>query len=70
MRNHGFSEHRNTMTCPEMAGDIVNFINHRTAENLIFMGHSMGGKILMALLKEYPEIHPRIKAAIIIDIGP
>lgn len=34
------------------------------------MGHSLGGKIIMYMLKEYPELLNRIKGVIIIDIAP
>ena len=70
MRNHGGSEHKPTMEIREMAGDVVNFIKEKNLKNLIIMGHSLGGKVLLSLSTSFPEIYDYIKGIIIVDIAP
>ena len=68
IRNHGQSPHTNEMNYEVMSDDIIELI-----ENLHFpvpphiAGHSMGGKIVMALLLKRPDI---VNKAIIVDIAP
>lgn len=47
LRNHGLSEHKETMSYGEMADDIDNFIKENNIRNPIIMGHSLGGKLAM-----------------------
>ena len=70
LRNHGFSEHKPTMEIQEMAADVVNFVTQKSLKNLIIMGHSLGGKVLMSMATAFPEIYPFVKAIIIMDIAP
>ena len=68
LRNHGSSEHRDTMSSIEMAEDVYSFIqNNNISSNLVIMGHSMGAQVLMAFSTQYPEI---LKAAIVVDFAP
>ena len=66
-RNHGESFHHKSMSYREMAIDIINLMDHLTISKAIIVGHSMGGKIAMALSQLAPE---RISKQIIIDIAP
>jgi pimeloyl-ACP methyl ester carboxylesterase len=38
-RNHGDSEHRPTNTIPEMALDLLAFIDKHNLDNIFLMGH-------------------------------
>lgn len=66
-RNHGKSFHNDSMSYQEMAQDITVLLDHLKLTNVILIGHSMGGKITMALSQLAPE---RISKQIIIDIAP
>ena len=47
-RNHGFSEHTDTMSYDEMSNDIVDLLTQRLGlQSAILMGHSMGGRTSM-----------------------
>jgi len=70
LRNHGSSEHKPTMEIREMADDVVHFIREKGLKNLIIMGHSLGGKVLMSLASDFPELYPYVRSMIIMDIAP
>ncbi|WP_413493423.1 alpha/beta fold hydrolase [Morganella psychrotolerans] len=67
VRNHGDSPRANTMSYAEMAQDVLDLITALTFEKVIVIGHSMGGKIAMALAALAPET---VKALVVIDIAP
>ena len=67
LRNHGNSEHKDSMSIEDMAHDLAQFIKDQNLKNLIIMGHSLGGRVSMKTCLHYPEL---IKGAIIIDIMP
>jgi len=66
-RNHGNSGHADTMSYKEMARDIINYANEHNIDKFSVCGHSMGGKIAMALGPMCPK---RIESLIIIDALP
>lgn len=70
LRNHGASEHRADMEIRDMAGDVVGFLRERNLGNLIVMGHSLGGKVAMAIATCFQEIHEGLKGVVILDIAP
>lgn len=70
LRNHGSSEHKSSMNIREMAEDVAHFIREKRLENLIIMGHSLGGKVSMSLATDFPELFPFIKAMVVMDIAP
>ena len=49
LRNHGLSPHNNEMNYPVMARDLINLLNDENLDSAHFVGHSMGGKVAMAL---------------------
>ena len=66
-RNHGDSPHAASMSYQEMAEDVVRFFTDNELENVILLGHSMGGKTAMQLALQFPD---KIVALIVVDIAP
>lgn len=63
-RNHGLSEHSNSMNYPEMAQDMKSLISENQAT---LIGHSMGGRTAMYLALKHPEL---IEKLVIVDVSP
>ena len=66
-RNHGKSFWSSDFTYPLMAQDVVNYCEEHQLENVLALGHSMGGKTLMHLACYHPDL---VRACIIADIAP
>lgn len=66
-RNHGASPWAETMSYPEMARDMVAFIEREQLQRPILIGHSMGGKTAMTLALQHPRL---IGGVAVIDIAP
>ena len=66
-RNHGKSFWSSDFTYPLMAQDVVNYCEEHQLENVLALGHSMGGKTLMHLTCYHPDL---VRACIIADIAP
>ena len=66
-RNHGKSFHHDSMSYREMANDVIKLLDHLSISKASLIGHSMGGKIAMALSQINPD---RVNKQIIIDIAP
>ncbi|HFZ8993702.1 TPA: esterase [Citrobacter freundii] len=67
MRNHGLSPRDPVMNYPAMAQDLLETLDAEGIEKATFIGHSMGGKAVMALTALAPE---RIDKLVAIDIAP
>lgn len=67
MRNHGLSGRSEEMTYPAMAQDLLDTLDASGLDNVTLIGHSMGGKAVMALTALAPE---RIRGLIAIDVAP
>ena len=67
MRNHGLSPRDPVMNYPAMAQDLLDTLDMQHIEKAIFIGHSMGGKAVMALSALAPD---RIERLVAIDIAP
>lgn len=67
MRNHGKSFHSEEFTYELMANDVKEYCEFHTLDNIILLGHSMGGKTAMLLATLHPKL---INKLIIADIGP
>ena len=67
MRNHGLSPRSPEMNYPAMAQDLLDTLDDRLIDKAIFIGHSMGGKAVMALTALAPE---RVERLVAIDIAP
>ena len=66
-RNHGESFHSDSMTYQEMALDVISLMNDLNIKKANIIGHSMGGKVAMAVSQLYPE---KVNKQVIIDIAP
>ena len=66
-RNHGRSFHADEFDYELMVEDLYNYIQHHELEQIILLGHSMGGKTAMLFAVEYPELVDRL---LIADISP
>ncbi|VEA05002.1 esterase/lipase YbfF [Salmonella enterica subsp. salamae] len=67
MRNHGLSPRDPVMDYPAMAQDLLDTLDAQQIEKATFIGHSMGGKAVMALTALAPD---RIDRLVAIDIAP
>ncbi len=67
VRNHGESFHSDEMNYSAMANDIAALLESLDIPEVTIIGHSMGGKIAMALSA---KIADKIKNLIIIDVAP
>lgn len=67
MRNHGLSPRSEEMNYPAMAQDLLDTLDEHHIETATVIGHSMGGKAVMALTALAPE---RIDRLVAIDIAP
>lgn len=67
VRNHGLSPRAETMDYRAMANDMLETLDTHQLDEVLVIGHSMGGKIAMTLAGMAPE---RIKQLVVIDIAP
>ncbi|ERH63395.1 acyl-CoA esterase [Pantoea dispersa EGD-AAK13] len=67
VRNHGLSPRSEEMHYAALAQDMVDTLDAHHIERVDVIGHSMGGKIAMALSAVAPE---RIGKMVLIDIAP
>ena len=66
-RNHGRSTHTEEFSYELMAQDIQEYCEKNKLENIILLGHSMGGKTAMKFACNYPDL---VEKLIIADIAP
>ncbi|GAW03461.1 alpha beta-hydrolase [Lentinula edodes] len=70
LRNHGSSPHALPMTYTSMATDVMHFIEKKSLSKISLLGHSMGGKVAMALALN-PSLPPTVLQNLIVaDIAP
>jgi pimeloyl-ACP methyl ester carboxylesterase len=67
LRNHGASPHATGMAYPDMAADVAETLQGLGAWPATVLGHSMGGKVAMALALAQPQGVARL---IVADIAP
>jgi pimeloyl-ACP methyl ester carboxylesterase len=67
LRNHGDSPHDDDMSYAAMVEDLVEFMQDHCPGKAFLVGHSMGGKAVMALALEHPE---KARGVIAVDIAP
>jgi esterase len=66
-RNHGQSPHSDEFSYQAMVADLLEFIDEHRLENLIVIGHSMGGKVAMNFAVAHPD---KLEKLIVVDIAP
>lgn len=66
-RNHGHSFHDDTFNYEVMAEDLKRYCEAKNLEDIVLLGHSMGGKTAMLFSTEYPEL---VSKLIVADISP
>ncbi|MBQ0786965.1 MAG: alpha/beta fold hydrolase [Oceanihabitans sp.] len=66
-RNHGRSFHSALFNYDALVEDLKNYCEAYNLEDIILLGHSMGGKTAMLFATEYPEL---VSKLIIADISP
>ncbi|KAJ3862561.1 alpha/beta-hydrolase [Lentinula novae-zelandiae] len=70
LRNQGSSPHALPMTYTSMATDVMHFIEKKNLSKISLLGHSMGGKVAMALALN-PSLPPTVLQNLIVaDIAP
>ena len=67
LRNHGQSPHDPDMDYRSMAADVVALMDASGIDRASLIGHSMGGKVAMALALMHPE---RLERLVVVDIAP
>ena len=67
LRNHGKSFHSNDWGYDFMMKDVVEYCQFHQLQKVDVIGHSMGGKVVMLLATNYPELVDKLVVA---DIGP
>ena len=55
------------MLWSEMAEDVVNFLDYEGYDQAQIVGHSLGGKIAMAMALLHPD---RVQNLVVVDIAP
>jgi pimeloyl-ACP methyl ester carboxylesterase len=66
-RNHGHSFHDTAFSYEVLAEDLKNYCKAKNLEDIILLGHSMGGKTAMLFATEYPNLVSKLMVA---DISP
>ncbi len=67
LRNHGGSPHVAGMAYRQMVEDVVEVLDALAIHTCDLMGHSMGGKVAMALALQHPAL---IRRLLVVDIAP
>ncbi|MBC9811322.1 alpha/beta fold hydrolase [Crocinitomicaceae bacterium CZZ-1] len=66
LRNHGHSGWSDEFSYELMAGDLKELFDDLKLEEVILLGHSMGGKAAMLFAQKYPEL---LEKLIVVDMG-
>ncbi|KAL0253786.1 hypothetical protein I308_101162 [Cryptococcus tetragattii IND107] len=70
LRNHGHSPHASPHTYSAMAADIHQFfVSHKLTSGVNLLGHSMGGKAVMALALN-SDLNRPLRSLISVDMSP
>ncbi len=66
-RNHGRSFHSDEFNYEVLAKDLKQYCDEHQLENIVLLGHSMGGKTAMLFAAKYPDL---VSKLVIADISP
>jgi len=67
LRNHGESDHHDSMTYTDMANDLVRFLDSRLLDRVTLIGHNIGAKTALHTASLFPN---RVKGVISLDTAP
>lgn len=67
LRNHGGSPWQEESGYAAMVEDVVNWLRAHAPHPVILLGHSLGGKVAMALSCQYPDL---VRGLVVVDIAP
>jgi esterase len=67
LRNHGASPHSAEMDYPALAADVCAVLDERGLRDAAVLGHSMGGKVAMAMALCAPQ---RVRRLAVVDMAP
>jgi len=67
LRNHGDSPHSPHFGYEALVEDLNWFLDRHRIDQAILLGHSLGGKIVMAFADRFPE---KVEQLIVVDIAP
>ena len=66
-RNHGRSFHDDNFSYEDMVTDLKHYLDQNNLDDIVLLGHSMGGKTAMLFATQYPEMVSKLLVA---DISP
>ena len=66
-RNHGRSPHSNEFSYQHMSNDLFEYVKNHQLEDIVLMGHSLGGKTAMQFAVSNPEMLSKL---VVVDISP
>lgn len=67
LRNHGESDHHDDMSYQAMAEDVIRYADRSGVERFDLIGHSMGGKLAMAIGSLFED---RVNSIVSLDAAP
>ncbi len=67
LRNHGLSPHSTIWNYQVVSDDIFELVNELKLQDIVILGHSMGGKVAMQFAIRHPEL---LNKLIVVDIAP
>jgi esterase len=67
LRNHGESDHHESMTYTDMANDLMRFLDSRMLDKVTLIGHNIGAKTALHAASLFPN---RVKGLISLDTAP
>lgn len=67
LRNHGRSPHSQEMNYPALAADLITLLDKNEIGQAALIGHSLGGKAVMATTLLYPD---RVTKLVSMDMAP
>ena len=67
LRNHGASPHSADMSFDALAADVIKLLDAQGIERAVLCGHSIGGKVAMAVALLHPQ---RVERLLVLDMAP
>lgn len=66
LRNHGQSPHSNIFNFASLEEDVLEFVEELSLNDMVLMGHSLGGKTAMFFALHHPQL---LKKLVVVDIS-